>query len=214
MRENLEISRRTLGADHPETIGVMVSLGSLCIAQSRFPEGEVLCREALERSRRIGGTQGFQALVAASSLARAMLAQGRAGESLELLAPLEPAARNEFTGQSPERLARLLTVLGRSRTGVGFDAERFALAEANLLEAHPILVASVNVGPRHPDTLECVQALVDLYAAWDKSMPGNGYAEKSAQWKVKLDAARAAHAARDSAQPTTATAPSLSKPGP
>jgi hypothetical protein len=49
-------------------------------------------------------------------------------------------------------------------------------------------------GPTHQDTLECVQALNDLCAAWDKAEPGKGYAVKAAEWRAKLPATGAAPA--------------------
>ena len=85
-------------------------------------------------------------------------------------------------------MAEFLTTLGRARVGLGYDAERFALAEANLLEAHPIYVAAKDRGPTNKATLGCVQAVVDLYTAWDAAEPGKGYDAKAAEWKLKLEA--------------------------
>jgi hypothetical protein len=73
---------------------------------------------------------------------------------------------------------------------VGDDSERFTLAEANLLEAHAIYLDAKDRGPTHKDTLECVQALVDLYAAWDKAEPGKGYGAKAAEWRGTINAAK------------------------
>jgi hypothetical protein len=97
--------------------------------------------------------------------------------------------RKVFTGGNARRLADFLMPLGRARAGAGYDSERFKLAEANLLEAHAIYVEAKDRGPTHKDTLECVQVLVDLYAAWDKAEPGKGHGDKAAEWKAKLDAA-------------------------
>jgi hypothetical protein len=47
-----------------------------------------------------------------------------------------------------------------------------------------------------------VQALIDLYTAWDKAEPGKGYDTKAAEWHAKLDAAKAAAAAPANPQPT------------
>jgi hypothetical protein len=85
-------------------------------------------------------------------------------------------------------MADFLTSLGRARVGLGYEPERFALAESNLLEAHPIFVAAPDRGPMHKDTLECVQGLVDLYTAWHAAEPGKGYDAKAAEWKAKLPA--------------------------
>jgi hypothetical protein len=84
------------------------------------------------------------------------------------------------------RLADFLTGFGRARVGVGFDADGFKFAESNLLAAHPIYLAAKDRGPTHKDTLAGVQAIVDLYTAWDKAEPGKGYDAKAAEWKAKL----------------------------
>ncbi len=35
-------------------------------------------------------------------------------------------------------------------------------------------------------TIKAINALVDLYDAWDTAEPGKGYAEKAAKWRAKL----------------------------
>ncbi len=77
--------------------------------------------------------------------------------------------------------------LGKARAGLAKDLADFAAAEANLLEAHANFVEAP--GPFPKDTRDSVQALVDLYAAWDKAELGMGYDAKAEAWKAKLDAA-------------------------
>jgi hypothetical protein len=87
-------------------------------------------------------------------------------------------------------MAMFLVSLGRARVGAGFDADRFRLAEANLVEAYPI-VATAN-GERHADTIVCMQGLVELYTAWNTAAPTPQHAADLANWQAKLDAAMAA----------------------
>jgi serine/threonine protein kinase/Tfp pilus assembly protein PilF len=194
LREALEKRRRVLGEEHPHTLGSINNMGALLQAQGRLGEAEPYLREALEKRRRVLGEEHPDTLGSVRLMARLELAQGRAREALDLIAPFEAAARRKFTGGQAPRLADFLTCLGRARVGVGYGAERFALAEANLLEAHPIHVAAAGRGPAHPGTLECVQGLVDLYSAWDKAEPGKGYDAKAAEWRAALDAAKAPRA--------------------
>jgi len=79
----------------------------------------------------------------------------------------------------------MLTTLGRARVGLGYDAERFKAAEANLLEAHPVLLKGR--GEKHKETLGCVQGLVELYGAWDQAEPGRGHDAKATEWRKRLD---------------------------
>ncbi|MBM4115567.1 MAG: tetratricopeptide repeat protein, partial [Phycisphaerae bacterium] len=165
------------------------NMGSLLRAQGKLAEAEPYYREALEKRRRTLGEEHPDTLGSVSLIVRLNIDQNKAQEGLNLITPFEPAARKAFTGGNARRLADFLTAFGRARVGVGFDAERFALAEANLLEAHAIYLAAKDRGPAHKDTLACAQALVDLYTAWDKSEPGKGYDQKAAEWRAKLPAA-------------------------
>jgi tetratricopeptide (TPR) repeat protein len=190
LREALEKRRRTLGEEHPDTLVSIGNMGSLLRDQGRLAEAEPFAREALEKYRRTLGEEHPQTLASVSALARLRVAQGQSREALDLGAPYEPAARKTLTGGNAPRLADFLTSLGRMRVGVGYDAERFALAEANFLEAHTIYLEAKDRGPTHKDTLECMQALVDLYAAWHKAEPDKGYDAKAAEWQTKVEAAR------------------------
>jgi hypothetical protein len=110
--------------------------------------------------------------------------QGEHAEAIALLTPAESPMRETFTGGNAYRTALLLTSLGRARAGLGYDADRFALAEANLLEAHAMYLDTR--GAEHEDTEECVEALVDLYTAWNEAEPEGGYDAKAAEWRAKL----------------------------
>jgi hypothetical protein len=103
--------------------------------------------------------------------------------------PHEASACTKFSNANVKQLAGFLTLLGHARVGSGDDAERYTLAEANLLEAHSIYLAAKDRGPAHKETLECVRVLGDLYEAWDRAQPGKGFDAKAATWRATLDAA-------------------------
>ena len=73
---------------------------------------------------------------------------------------------------------------GRARAGLAKEPGGFATAEADLLEAQSVL-AKLR-GEKDKETREWTQGLVDLYAAWDRAEPGNGYDAKAAAWQTKL----------------------------
>ena len=189
-RDALEKRRRVLGEEHPDTITSIHSMGTLLAIQGKLAEAEPYYRDALEKSRRVLGEEHPDTIISVSLMLRLKLDQRAPREALKLALPYEPAARKGFTGDNARRLADFLTPLGRARVGVGYDAERCALAEGNLLEAHAIYVAAKNRGPTHKDTLVCVQGLIDLYAAWNTAEPGKGYDAKAAKWKATMDAAK------------------------
>lgn len=69
-----------------------------------------------------------------------------------------------------------------------FDHDRFVRAEANLTEAHRILVEAGSES--HPETVECAQALVNLYTAWNDAEPGSGYDAKAEELKMRIKEAK------------------------
>jgi eukaryotic-like serine/threonine-protein kinase len=181
-REALEKRRRVLGEDHPSTLGSLNNMGVLLRDQGKPGEAEPFFREAVEKARRVLGAEHPTTLVLIGNLGRVLQVQRKHQKAIDLLAPIEPAARAAFTGGAATRIVSLLTTLGRARVGLGFDAERFRLAEANLLDAHAICLAAADRGPTHKDTLASVEALVDLYTAWHAAEPGKGFDAKATQW--------------------------------
>jgi serine/threonine protein kinase/Tfp pilus assembly protein PilF len=186
-REILEKRRRAPGEEHTDTVLATFRLGDLLRDQGRFTEAEPLLREAIDKGRRVWGEEHARTLWCMCSLASLREAQGRYQEAFDLLGPIEPAARNAFTDYYTLRLPAFLAKLGRARVGLGYDADRFKLGEANLLEARQVFVKAR--GEKDTDTLDCVEGLINLYTAWDKAEPGKGYEAKAAEWRAKLDEA-------------------------
>jgi Tfp pilus assembly protein PilF len=183
LREVMEKFRRVLGEEHPDTLNAINNLGWVLQAQGKLAEAEPYYREAVEKKRRVLGEEHWATLASINNLGYLLQATNKPAEAIVLLTPHEAAARKAFTGSNAKNVGLLLTTLGRSRVALGYDADRFKLAEANLLEAQPIPLET------YRETRGCLQGLVDLYTAWDKAEPDKGYAAKAANWKAKLDAA-------------------------
>ena len=75
-----------------------------------------------------------------------------------------------------------MSLLGGSLSGQG----GFERAEALLLDGYEGRKDNPDVSPER--IREAVERIVDLYEAWDAAEPGNGYAEKAAEWRAKLPA--------------------------
>ncbi|MFZ4722268.1 MAG: tetratricopeptide repeat protein [Phycisphaerales bacterium] len=190
-REALDRARRTLGERHPDTLVFLRNVGTVLLEQGKFAESEPLFREALEKRRRMLGEDHPDTLRLLKNLGSSLRGQGKFQEAIDVLAPAEQPMRKAFSSSNPPRLAMFLVSLGRARVDAGFDPDRFRLAEANLLEAYPI-VAAAN-GDHHADTIVCMQGLVELYTAWNAAVPTPQHAADLATWQAKLDAALAAH---------------------
>ncbi len=185
-REAVERSRRVHGEENPDTLVSIINLGALLRAQSKLDQAEPVLREALEKFRRVLGEEHPNTLVSIIHIGSVLVAQNKPRDAIDLLVPAEPAVRKTFTSNNTTQLASFLTALGRARANLSDDPDRFKLAEANLLEAHAIYLAAKGRGPTHKDTLDCVQALVDLHTAWNTAEPSKGYGAKAAEWKAKL----------------------------
>ena len=185
-REALEGRRRILGTDHPSTLTSMSNLGMVLRRQDRFEEAETLLSETLDLNRRIRGPGNTYTLISALNLGELYRVRGNYDAAISLLTSVEDLARKTFTGANAPRLAAIIMHLGRARASQGFAPSRFQAAEANLIEAYDIFVSTR--GEEHESTHECAEALVNLYEAWNDARPGEGYAEKGAAWRIRLEA--------------------------
>jgi tetratricopeptide (TPR) repeat protein/RIO-like serine/threonine protein kinase len=180
VRQSLRIARHNLGNDHPDTLTYLHNLGVLLRDQNKTAEAEGCLREVVEKARRKPGPEHAITLTATTSLGSVLVNEKRFREAIELMAPAENAARKVFTGSNVRMVALLLMNLGKARTGL----HEYSAAEAELLEAQLLLVQTRGAG--HKDTLNCTQAIFDLYTARDAAEPGKGFAAKAAEWKLKL----------------------------
>jgi hypothetical protein len=176
----LEIARRTLGKDHPDTLIYVHNLGMVFREQNKPKEAEPYLREAVDGARRKLGAEHRTTMTATTNLGSLLVDENRFKEAAELLAPAESTARKVFAVANTRMLALFLMSEGRSRAAL----REYPAAEAELLEAQPLLVTTR--GPEHKETLACTQALVELYTAREAAEPGKGYAAKAAEWGLKL----------------------------
>ncbi|UCD75153.1 MAG: tetratricopeptide repeat protein [Phycisphaerales bacterium] len=80
----LDLRRRTLGADDPDTMCTAAALGHLLLDMGRGEEAEPIVREALDGMREIYGEEHPRTLGCASILASVISSQRRYGESNSL----------------------------------------------------------------------------------------------------------------------------------
>jgi serine/threonine protein kinase/tetratricopeptide (TPR) repeat protein len=184
-RESLEMLQRFHLGDHKHVAMILASLASLLQERGDLESAEPLFRESLEMREHLLGKENRDTLFSVILMGGLRVAQGEYADALTLLAPIEGKAREVFTGGNAYKLASLLMNLGKARAALAKTKTDFAAAEANLLEAHDNFVKAP--GPFPQDRRDSVQALVDLYDAWDKIDPENGYDAKAADWRAKLD---------------------------
>ncbi len=182
--EALAKFRKAYGNDHSSTITALGNLGALQRDLGKLSEAEACFREALERSRRTRGEEIPATLTAIIRLGELLAMRGDSAEAVSLLATAEPKARVTFLKSNRRNVATLLEALGQARTSLAKSHADFAIAEANLLEAHKLFVETR--GPNSKEVRGCIRTISNTYSAWHKTEPSKGYDTKAATWKAKL----------------------------
>lgn len=182
--EALDLCRRTLGGDHRFTLSRLHAMGTLLLELNRPAEAEARCREAWEKRRLVLSAEDPRTLESLAAMGAAIEAQGRYQEVIDLLAAAEPAARAVAVEARPSTLGACLAVLGSARAKLPFDDSRFAMAEADLLEAHALLLDAAGATNRR--TQACVRAIVSLYDAWHAARAEPRFKDEATSWRLRL----------------------------
>ncbi len=201
-RDSLNISRRTLGPGHPDTLVLNHNLASLMLDLEKPAEAEQLFREVIQNGTASIGSEHPTVLSATKHLGELLLDQARNADAAELLSGAEPAVRKAYTGNNERQLGSFLILLGRAQNRIG----QRAAAESNLLEANSLYVKMR--GPNHTDTQYSIGVLIQFYSKWNVDEPGKGHDAQAAEWKLKLEALKAA------TQPSTSPSTIPAEPRP
>ncbi len=172
----LEVRRRILGSESPETLKTMANLAATRIYQDKLDAAEDLARTVADTSPRVLGPRHPDTIYYRGIHAWWLWASGDLNTAIALYEPVLADARTVFGGRHHYTLYWMAEI-----AALLVDLEKFERAESLALEC---LASSTAVfGPTHGRTLEVHQLLVDLYDAWNK--PG-----RAAAWRAKLDALR------------------------
>ena len=168
----VELNREVNGDDHRGTLITMIYLAQLYRRMGRMGEAESMYLQVNELARNRYGDTFPSTLASADGLAKLYIRMDRAAECEPLAAAAAAGARQAY-GATTARTGLYLRTWGRCLGQVG----RFEEAEPVLLESYEILDASG--GPEHTDTVEVIEALVELYDDWGRPGPAN-------DWRAKL----------------------------
>ena len=118
LREVLEIERRVLGPDHPETLRSLENLAATLRQAGRYPESEKLERETLETLKRVLGAEHPQTLTSIHDLATTLQAEGGYLEAGKLCEDVLEVRRRVLGPNHPgHRRINLLSGPQRSTSG-------------------------------------------------------------------------------------------------
>lgn len=175
----LAARERVLGPEHHETMTSVNNLAVVYFELGRIKESETLRRRDLEVSIRTLGEEHPDSITTQANFGAFLLKQKRFDEALPYLEKAVALSKKVLTPDSPGT-AFALGWYGTCLTGL----ERFAEAEKPQLEARDIIGRALP--PDHPIAGEMSKSLAQLYEAWDKAEPGNGYDAKAAEWRKKV----------------------------
>ena len=177
-RESLEMRRRLFPGDHPQVATALNNLALLLQARGDLATPEPLFRESLAIRKRLYPGDHVSVATDLGNLARLLRTRGNLPEAVRYY--------REAVSMYERTQGRNYWPTGSARIGLGSSLaglHRFTEAEPELLEGERTLATAQGVPTeRHRDALE---ALVNLYEAWEKAEPGRG-GSKALAWKERL----------------------------
>jgi len=142
----LELQRRVLGANNPQTIRTISRLGFVAFFQGKYPEAETLASQALEISRRVLGREAPGTLKSMKRLADVYRARGKYTQAEALVSQALTIQRRVLGSESPDTMNSM-----GSLATIYFVQGKYYQAEA--LDSQTLEISRRVEGPEHPDTL-------------------------------------------------------------
>jgi len=179
-RESLAIFRAVFPDGHATLATSLDSLGWLLQAEGKLADAAPIYIESIAMQRKLLPPDHPDLAVTLSNLALLYRTQGKFAEAQPLYVESLAITEKSF-GKHNRRTGIIRMQYGRTLLGLG----RFPDAEAELLESERVLGQDPTAVARHR---QCVDAVIELYTAWDKSDPDKGYDAKAGNWRARLPA--------------------------
>jgi tetratricopeptide (TPR) repeat protein len=151
----VDIRRRVLGPDHPDTLDSMSQLSQVLYFEGRYPETEKLQRETLAAQQRVLGNSDARTELSMSQLAATLDEEGRYTEGERLEREILEIDR-KFHSQDWHSLMSSTRSLGWTLTLEGHNRE----ADRLLREA--LDLCQRNLGTDHPESLKTAAQLGEV----------------------------------------------------
>jgi serine/threonine protein kinase len=154
-RQSMEIRRRVLGPEHPDTLASMVSLGVVLSDEGHSAEAEKVYRDALDIQRRVLGPQHRNTLNAMNNLASTLSDEGHSAEAEKMLRETLDIQRRVHGSEDSDTLNSMSNL-------AGILAREGRYAEAEKLYRETLDVSRRVRGSEDPDTLYAMSNLADV----------------------------------------------------
>ena len=173
----VELRKRALGPEHPDTLTSMDELGVLYNLQGKYAAAEGLLSQVLEARRRLLGGEHRDTLATMSDLALAISYEGDDARAASIFEKVLDAYRR-IQGEAHPATLGVMDNLASTYARVGRYPEAAPLFERELELSRRVL------GPQHPDTLNSMHNLATAYRSLGK------YADADRLFNAALDARR------------------------
>ena len=153
----VEIRRRVLGPENPETLATMHHLATTLGGDGRYSEAEKLFRETIATERRVLGPENAFTLLSMNNLASDLFEQGRYAEAEKLERETLEIRRRVSGPEHPD------TLLVMGNLASLLDVEQ-RYADAEKLDRETLDLQRRVLGPEHPSTLLTMSTLANVLA--------------------------------------------------
>ncbi|MFZ1137931.1 MAG: tetratricopeptide repeat protein, partial [Candidatus Sulfotelmatobacter sp.] len=154
-QKTVEIRRRTLGPENPETLKSMSALAVTLRKQGHFTEAETLQRQTLDAQRRVLGAEDPDTLRSMYNLGRILWGKGRYPEAEKLDRETLDIQRRVLGPEHPDTLTSISNLAADLR-----NEHRHPEAQKLFRETFDIRLRVL--GPEHPDTLTSMSDLANI----------------------------------------------------
>ena len=153
----VEVRRRTLGEEHPDTLRSMHNLAIYSSEAGRWPEALRLTEQVVEARRRTLGEEHLDTLHSMHSLAARFSEAGRRPEALRLAEQVVEARRRTLGEEHPATLHSMHNL-------AIYFSEAGRRPEALQLEEQVVEARRRTQGEEHPDTLHSIHSLAVYFS--------------------------------------------------
>jgi tetratricopeptide (TPR) repeat protein len=171
----LEVRRRVLGEEHPDTLFSINNLAMLYRTGGQLDKAEPLLLKALEVRRRVLGEEHPNTLNSMNNLAVLYRDQGQFEKAEKLIVKTIEVRRRVQGEEHPEALKSMMN-LG----SILVAKKAYAEAENQLISCQAAMEKNTNAAPVLRQLV--VSNLVKLYDAWNKP-------DEAEKWRAKLSPA-------------------------
>ncbi|KAL7793636.1 hypothetical protein V8C37DRAFT_103220 [Trichoderma ceciliae] len=155
-KQAMNIRKRVLGGEHPDTLASMNNLASTYGDQGRWKEAEDLQMQVLEISKKVLGKEHLETLISMNNLASTYWNQGRWKEAEGLEIQVFDTRRRVLGEEHPATL----TSMGNLASIYRYQG-RWKGAED--LEIQVLEISQKVIGEEHPDTVTSMSNLASTY---------------------------------------------------